>query len=291
MSHPSEALLLAFADDELDDERRREVDGHVRVCGLCRHALRDLEQAMSGLTVELALLDTAEPAGWQSLIVPREARLGRSASVEELPAATAAPRRTASRTSATAHAGRPTRTFVPLRWAAALLLVVGGGAAAMAVPRWRGAAAHLVSPTASVPEVRAVASTAVADVAMSSAAVSILPSGGEATVALTSTAGGGDGRVLVEVSDRSDVQVTVSTATSERMTPRFTSADGRLGVQLAGHGSLVRVALPATLRSARITHDGATIVTISGDAITPTAARTSGVILAGMGQRQAKERR
>ena len=279
MSHPSEALLLAFADHELEGDRRRQVEAHVQVCGLCRHALRDVEQAMAGLTVELALLDTAEPAEWQSLVAPPRTGRAGSTSLDALPV-TGATRPRATRALAPARAARPSQTQVSWRWAAAMLLVIGGGAAAMTAPRWRQIVvtpAEAAAPVSGTPAARAVA---LADVAMSSAAVSILPVGGEATVVLTSTAGGGDGRVLVELSDRSDVQVTVSIATSEHATPRFTSAEGRLAVQLTGHGSVVRVAIPATLRAARITYDGAPVVTVTDGAVAPSAARSSGILLA-----------
>ena len=291
MSHPSEALLLAFADHELEGDRRREVEAHVQVCGLCRHALHDVEQAMAGLTVELALLDTAEPAEWQSLVAPARAGRTSSPSLGRSPLFGAASRTSATRALAPAHAARSSRAHVSWRWAAALVLVVGGGAAAMGAPLWRRAAvipAEQVGPEAGAPVARAVAPAADA---MSSAAVSILPVRGEATVVLTSTAGGGDGRVLVELSDRSDVQVTVSTAISEHATPRFTSAEGRLAVQLTGHGSLVRVAIPATLRAARITYDGAPVVTVTDGAVAPSAARSSGIVLAARGETDGAEPR
>ena len=38
MPHPSEAALIAFADDELDARARGEVAAHMDGCGLCRHA-------------------------------------------------------------------------------------------------------------------------------------------------------------------------------------------------------------------------------------------------------------
>jgi hypothetical protein len=276
MSHPSEELLLAFADGELEGDRRREVEVHVKVCGLCRHALRDLEQAMSGMKVELALLDAAEPAEWGTHALPRATRPGRSGSLGSRASALSANRRVHGSPRAGVATGRS------MRWATVLVLLIGGGAAAMVAPRWQRnqapvpASAFAATRAAAAPRTPVVP---VAEIAQSSAAVSILPVGGEATVALTSVAGTADARVFVEVSDRSDVQVTVSTATSEHATPRFTSAEGRLAVQLTGRGAEVHVALPATLRRARITHDGATVISVSGGAVVPAIARTSGVLL------------
>ncbi len=278
MSHPSEELLLAFADGELAADARREVEVHVQTCGLCRHALRDLEQAMSELKVDLALLDAAELAEWGTHAPPRTTRPRSNGSL--------ASRTPASALSANRSALEGARTGVAtgraMRWAAVLVLVIGGGAAAMVAPRWPRAEAPAPTPGFTQSQARVEPRTPVipaADVAQSSAAVSILPLSGEATVALTSVVGTADARVFVEVSDRSDVQVTVSTATSEHAIPRFTSAEGRLAVQLTGRGAVVRVALPATLRAARITHDGATVVTVKEGAVVPAIARTSGVLL------------
>ncbi len=288
MSHPSEALLLAFADHELEGAQRREVEAHVQRCDLCRHALREVEQAMAGLTVELALLDASAPGEWQAPAAIAPARRGGGES---------SPSRVGAGERMRAHPAsvwRPVRTtpaarrVAPLRWAAALVLVVGGGAAAMSAPTWFASA----SPApAVVTERTATAAPPAASTAVSSAAVSILPAGGAATVVLTSAPGASDGRVIVEVSDRSDVQVTVTTATSEHATPRFTSAEGRLAVQLTGKGALVRVAIPATLRAARITHDGATVVSVADGVVAPAEARVEGIRLAAPGESAHAEQR
>lgn len=281
MSHPSEAQLLAFVDRELEDARRREVEAHVRSCDLCRHALRDVEQAMAGMAVELALIDTEEPARWQPVVTVQrtDRRAGRGVARERSTSFAATP----VPADASRHAARPlrpmrvaaARTPGLLRWAAVLLVIVGGGAAAMTAPRWFSREA--------VPAADAIVAAPVAapsaNVATSSAAVSILPVAGEATVVLTAGPGGGDGRVVVELSDRSDVQVTVTTAASEQATPRFTSADGRLAVQLAGRGALVRVAVPAALRAARVTYDGKTVATVADGVVAPDEARSTGVAL------------
>ena len=66
MPHPSEALLIAFADDALDAAEHRETAAHVEACGVCRHALRDLRDAMAALKVEVALVDTIEPDAWRA---------------------------------------------------------------------------------------------------------------------------------------------------------------------------------------------------------------------------------
>lgn len=288
MSHPSEAQLLAFADRELEGSHYREVEAHVRGCDLCRHALRDVEQAMAGLAVELALIDTEAPAGWPA--VAAADRTDRRGAAYELPSESSPSFGSATVPSGGrgqgardrgARALRPvratpsSRAAFSLRWAAVLLAIVGGGAAAMVAPQWFGRAATRVESAPAAAPVH----TSIAETATSSAAVSILPVAGEATVVLTAGAGSGDGRVVVELSDRSDVQVTVSTAASEHATPRFTSAEGRLAVQLTGRGALVRVSIPATLRTARITYDDKTIATVSDGVVAPAEAGESGVAL------------
>lgn len=278
MSHPSEALLLAFADHELEGAQLREVEAHVQRCDLCRHALREVEQAMAGLTVELALLDASAPTEWHGPTANAPSRpRGRESLVSGSRDADAARARQPL-------VWRPARTtpaprrVAPLRWAAVLMLVAGGAAAAMSAPRWF-ASSPSASPAAA--ERATVVTPTAASAAVSSAAVSILPAGGTATVVLTTGPDASDARVIVELSDRSDVQVTVTTATSERATPRFTSADGRLAVQLTGKGAVVRVAIPANLRAARITHDGATVVTVADGVVAPAEARVEGIRLAG----------
>ena len=287
MSHPSEAELIAFADGELNRDRRRMMDVHLSGCGLCRHALRDLEGAMVGLTVELALIDAAEPSAWrmpasasdQRPASPRspQGRATTSTHARRRPLSLHATPSSDPRRGERAPAGLPRIQVVTMRWAAALVLVVAGGAAAMVAPRIRGMLGS--PPEVAVPATGAPAAGAVTPTASAAAAVSILPERGEATVALTSRPGGGDGRVMVRVSDRRDVQVTVTAALDAGTLPRFTSADGRLEVQLVGRGSVVQVELPSSLRSARVTYEGRTIITVRGTDVSPASARTTGVVL------------
>ncbi|MBK6455882.1 MAG: hypothetical protein IPF87_07365 [Gemmatimonadetes bacterium] len=269
MPHPSEAALIAFADDELDAGARGEVVAHLDGCGLCRHAVRDLREAMGALAVETALVDTVEPASWRD----RPATLPRAAG-HRLSLVGAGLPRDASRPVLT-----PRRSVRAARWAAALLLLAGGGAAAMTAPRWtrllRGDAVRATTAVAATP-----ATTSNAPVRLTAAAaVSVLPIDGAATVSLLSGAVDRDARVIVHVSDRRDVQVTVTTPTSADRVPRFLTGDGRLEVQLAGVGSVVEVDFPSSLRDARVTHDGRAIVTVRGGAILPLEAATTGVSL------------
>lgn len=287
MSHPSEAVLIAFADGEIDHDRRRVVDAHLQRCGICRHALRDLEGAMAGLTVELALVDAAEPSGWRAT---RGAPDPRAVSARSNAAAASpggarrpralslhAPRAAVSGGGKRAAAGGLRGHGVAMRWAAALVFVVAGGATAMVAPRWRSMLES--SPADAAPTNVARVAAPATSAPTAAAAVSILPERGEATVALTSRMGVGDGRVMVRVSDRRDVQVTVTASIDSGSLPRFTSADGRLDVQLSGHGSVVQVEFPSSLRSARITHDGRTIVTVRGSEVSPASAGTTGVVI------------
>ncbi|MCC6930456.1 MAG: hypothetical protein IT359_15830 [Gemmatimonadaceae bacterium] len=291
MPHPSEALLIAFADETLDAEGHRETAAHMATCAVCRHALRDLREAMAALKVEVALVDTREPDAWRAGGRWRESSIASDATRVRPLAGNA---RTKLSDRGAASRGWWGSASVAMRRAAAVLLVVGGGAAAMTAPRWR----HLLSRNDSATPVTASASTAAIDVPVApaplsapAAAVSVLPVDGEALVSLlempapAATANEpsqSPARMVVRVSDRRDVQVTVTStprgAGSERV-PRFLTGDGKLEVQLAGAGAVVEVEFPSTLRSARVTHDGRTVVSVRGTTVVPGEAAAAGILL------------
>lgn len=283
MSHPSEGELLALVDGALDEASRRRVQVHVQGCVACRQARHELEQALRGVTVELALVDAGEPAAWRSgdaTPLPR--------TIDEAPRAPEN-RHRRWEPSRTALPGRSsfalTRAPSATRWAALLLVLVAGGATAMVAPRWGAwrttASAHDADATSAAPP----SASLPVPVATRAAAVSFLPEGARAMVALSSAglSTGAEGRVRVGLSDRLDVQVTVTTIADPvgptQAAPRFASADGRLDVQLPGGAVEVLVELPAALRSARITHDGRTIVTVQGGEVRPAGATAEGVAL------------
>jgi hypothetical protein len=285
MSHPSEGELLALADGALDDAGRRRVQVHVQGCAGCRQALRELEQAMRSVTVELALVDAGEPAAWRSgdatpVALPRD---------DAPRTRDGAPRRWEPSRAAGPFSRR--RSPSATRWAALLLVLVASGATAMIAPRWSAWRTPAAATEASAASAAAPASVPVL-AATTAAAVSILPDGGRVMVALSAGAqatgdqtprglpAAGDGRVRVRLSDRLDAQVTVTTTAGAATAPRFASADGRLDVQLPARATEVLVELPATLRSARITYDGRTIVTVSAGEVQPAQATAGGVVLA-----------
>ena len=287
MPHPSEALLIAFADDALDAAEHRETAAHVEACGVCRHALRDLRDAMAALKVEVALVDTMEPDAWRAGGPWRAPSAAGEAPRTLTPVAR---ERALPREAGASRRGWWGGASSVMRRAAVALLVVGGVAAAMTTPRWR----HLLvrDDTAPAASARAASATGDAPVAAAalptaSAAVSVLPVDGEAVVSLLempspATPGGSPARVVVRVSDRRDVQVTVTSATrpaaSERV-PRFLTSDGKLEVQLAGEGAVIEVDFPSTLRGARVTHDGRTVVSVRGTTVLPGEAAAAGILL------------
>jgi hypothetical protein len=260
-------MLLAYSDHELTSDERRRVATHVNGCELCRHALRDLRDAMGALAVETALLDAREPRDWSE---PAHAGRPRAAR----PLSTVGP--------SLSLGGAPRRTaWRAARWAAVLVVVVAGGAAAMAVPRWR---ALLVGPPATPTVVESRGRDAAPPATMTSAAVAVVPVRNEATVALASTMSGAPGSVRVVVSDRHDVQVTVATPSGDRTSPsadlpHFLSSEARLDVQLSAAGGDVQVDVPSTLGTVRVTHNGETIVVVHAGRVSPAAA-TSGVAIA-----------
>ena len=265
MSHPSEPMLLAFADDELDAAERRDVVAHVARCEPCRYALRDLQGAMRAMSVELAMVDAEEPIAWRSIPTARRPRPARASLLPD----SARQRRTFA-----------ARTWTPMRWAAAMLLVAAGGAAAMSVPSWRRAVlarTETVVPIA--PHRSSIVPAVPVAAASSSAAVSVLASQGKAIVALTTAGVSGDARVLVTLSDRPDVQVTVATPVDAATVPHFISGDGRIEVQLTGDHPVVRIDVPTSLRSLRVLHDGSDIITVQGAKIRPASAASTGVLV------------
>lgn len=304
MPHPSEALLLAFADDALDADAHRETAAHLAACEACRLALRELREAMAALKVEVALVDTREPDAWHaggSWRAPSASPVSSTSGDPGRLPASARPLAPVGREvplargHGTARRGWWGSTSVAMRRAAVALLVVGGGAAAMTAPRWR----HLLvgeKSVASAPAIAAPGSAPAATAALPapSAAVSILPVDGEAIVSLletsssaaamaaTAAAAPTPARVVVRVSDRRDVQVTVTStsrpAARDRV-PRFLTGDGKLEVQLAGEGDVVEVEFPSTLRAARVTHDGRTVVSVHGATVLPAEAAGAGILL------------
>lgn len=319
MPHPSEAILLAFADDELGPAERDQVSAHVHGCGVCRHALRDVREAMAAVRVEAAIIDAAEPASWRDAAQPplRPARPAapRHRSLAALDGAPPAGRAARGarpgdqtgrerRGSATADApardaaggrfavwGMGRARVVALRWAAILAVFVAGGATAMLAPRWGallgGDDASDDRATSSAPASAAGAAPAALRTA---AAVSVLPRDGRATVVLQpgalAPAMAGDASpaaapamLVVKVSERADVQVTVTSPLASAEAPRFRTADGRLDVALAGNESQVEVEVPATLGEAHIVLGTRTLVTVRAGVVAPQQASTTGVPL------------
>jgi len=287
MPHPNEAMLIAYADDELETFARREVHVHLEGCGLCRHALRDLRDAMEALRVETALVDSGEPVAWRSGPVWRPRPASRHAP-RESPVPGLAPtvdneRKVHPLTPALARPlMRPlVRRIAPLRWAATLMLVVGGAAAAMTAPQWRRVLGDVRAGNSPPPSVVTPEASTMPTVARATrAAVSVVPSGDKAIVALSGGEGASDRRVIVRTSDRVDVQVTVTSAANAEEMPHFVSGEGRLDVQLAVTSSMIVVEVPATLHVAQVTFDGRAVVSVRRGVISPARAAAEGVSLA-----------
>lgn len=313
MPHPSEVMLLAFADDELGPADRAQVSAHVQGCGVCRHALRDVRDAMAAVRVEAAIIDASEPASWRDAAEP-PVRPARPPSAGPWPLTSVGDVLPADRSARTAHSHAakgvarrgPSRAKVAsgdgaasglaawwgaraprataLRWAAILLVFAAGGATAMLAPRWR-ALLGLQAPEGTLPSATSPAPDAgTAPAAMrTAAAVSVLPRDGSATVVLqpgpSDPSAASPAVLVVTVSERADVQVTVSMPLAADAAPRFRTADGRLDVALAGNESRVEVEVPSTLGEAHIVFGTRTLVTVRGGVVTPQLASTTGVPL------------
>jgi Putative zinc-finger len=309
MPHPSEAMLLAFADEELAPAERDQVSAHVQVCGVCRHALRDVRDAMAALRVEAAIVDGAEPASWREAVHPplRPARpesarrrppMSREESVHaargvRIGAASGRARfswASAGVASGDDDAGHrsigrigPSR-IVAFRWAAILLVFVAGGATAMLAPRWRALLGVDATAREGVTALAAAPGAGAGPSALrTSAAVSVLPRAGSATVVLQPGVSAGaamPAMLVVHVGDRADVQVTVTSPLASPEAPRFRTADGRLDVALAGNESRVVVDVPATLGETHIVLGTRTLVTVRAGVVSPQQASTTGIPLA-----------
>lgn len=282
MPHPSEALLLAYADDDLGVPERAQVVTHVERCAVCRHALRDVREAMAAVRVEAAIIDAGEPVAWREAVRPPVRPL-RPAPNREGTQATPHVAETHARREAQPPRSSRAASIVPLQWAAALLLFAAGGAAAMVAPRWRalfgGTAVVEGQPATRGPSPDAASALATAEVRLSAAAVSVAPSDGSVTVALRPQDEAFAGHLVVRTSARADVQVTVSTPARSTMVPRFSSSEGRLDVSLAASGTRVEVEVPATLRDAQVLMGGRAMVTVRGGVVFPREAASVGVAL------------
>lgn len=313
MPHPSEALLLAFADDELGPAEAAQVSAHVQGCGVCRHALRDVRDAMAAVRVETAILDAAEPASWRDVARP-PVRPARPSPPRQH---AAAPEPSSAVALGAAADGRPVREtgrlgravgggagiadargashrgewgarrpfgHVALRWAAILLVFVAGGATAMLAPRWRALVGGSADGEPRATSVAPAPAAAPSEALRTAAAVSVLPRDGRATVVLQPGRSGRDvpaspAVLVVTISDRADVQVTVASPLASAGAPRFRTADGRLDVALAGDESRVEVEVPAALAEGHIVHGTRTVVTVRGGLVVPRQASTTGVPL------------
>ncbi len=315
MPHPSEAMLLAFADDQLAPAERDQVSAHVHGCGVCRHAVRDVRDAMAAVRVEAAIIDAAEPASWREVARPPVRPARPSAARQWSAPGTATAARGAQRSARPGEGrGRDRRSgggdhgmgddapasgrtswpgawpgawprTAALRWAAILLVFVAGGATAMLAPRWRallGVAPEGGDRTTAA--ARASGSAPAAAPLRTAAAVSVLPRDGSATVVLQPGVMPADpstppALLVVKVGERADVQVTVTSPLSSAEAPRFRTADGRLDVALAGRESRVEVEVPASLGEAHIVFGTRTLVTVRAGVVAPQQAASTGVPL------------
>jgi len=114
MQHVDDAMLVAYADDALDEGARAEVEAHLVTCAECRARVEE-ERTLTQRAA--AVLDTSVPAG--EAVMPAFAEiLRRSEQPDTTPSGSARSRRSRS------------WSMPPLAWAA--MLVVGIGAAYIA---------------------------------------------------------------------------------------------------------------------------------------------------------------
>jgi anti-sigma factor RsiW len=252
IDHPSDAHLVSYMDDELPPEQREDVRRHIASCLVCRKAIEDLATWSVQVGRAAHEMDREEPSRWRAPTTPLMP--GRR------PSERATPRRLPRQT---------------VRWAATILVVAGGVASAAIVgPIVRRAflerqpapeAARMTGVPDSVPPVTV-------------GSIGLPPVNDAFTVEL-SEAGVGS-RVVVHLTDRSDVGVRLSADSSQAATPRYTTGDGRVLVQLAQRVVIVNVEFPRGIREGRVVAGGRVLARVADARVEPDSAATRGIEIA-----------
>jgi hypothetical protein len=260
IEHPSDAHLVAYMDDELPAEQGDDVRRHLSTCLTCHRTVEELATLSMQVARDAQALDDTEPARWRTPASP-------SSPVDAIRV------RHASERSVRHSSPRMPRHVV--RWAATVLLVAGGVASAAIVgPRIRSVLTGEKSPDDApriLPAPPPVTPTPVGSIALS-------PAAGEFTVEIAEAGAGS--RVVVELSDRSDVGVELRSDSSQVATPRFRTGDGRVLVQLAQRVVIVNVQFPRGIRSGRVVAGGTVIARVADARVDPANAATTGIAIA-----------
>lgn len=247
--HPARDVLLAHADGELSDLEERDIARHVETCMDCDRVVAGLQAGSTVFSDALQVVDSVEPAHWA----------GPSTDSAVRDDADALSLRPSARFPSSGELRRsPARitSSGPLRWAAGILLLAGATVSAAIV------GSYMLSETRD-------ATATVAEPARDAAAVAavmVTPLGGEIRVAVSGA--GADSRLFVTFADRADASVAVEGAVS----PRFRVEDGRVDLELEGAAAVVRLTLPASLRTATVTTNETVIATVRDGQVQPAAA-------------------
>ncbi len=244
--HVDEGILQAYADGELADAERGEVELHLRICLACRAAMAELQSLARDFSGAVELLQPAERG---SIYAPADTRRPRRGGAvrRALPRAAVFLVGVAA-AAAAATPGSPVRGWVE-RWSAT------SAPAVQALPPERAA---LPAP-APVPE----------------AGVSVEPLDGAVRVALRGAADEVLVRAEVVEGPRAGVYAVGTAATA-----RFRTAPGAIEVD-GVEGGEVRVELPRAARSASVTVNGREYVRKEADQLrlsVPSADRSTSSI-------------
>lgn len=253
MTHPGRDVLVAHVDGELPDRETADVARHMETCAVCRTVTAEIREVAGAFATVLNAVDSNEPAAW-----PRSASV-KAAAVVTAPDARPLPLRRET------PVARPAGDS-GLRWAAGILLVSGAAVSAAIFGD------RLISgtPERGVPAAASAADeVADANVAM----VMVDPQNGMLRVALTRAGAGST--VHVALADGPAASVAVEGAES----PHFTAVAGRVQLDLGSSVAAVRLTLPYGLRTATVTLDGATIISVDGDVVSPADVLERGVRL------------
>jgi hypothetical protein len=250
IDHPSDADLVAYMDEELSPEQREDMRYHIASCLSCRKSVEVLATWSVQVGHAAHEMDRDEPSRWRAPAT--------------LPIA--GPRLTVS--SSTRRLPRQT-----IRWAATILLVAGGVASAAIIgPIVRNA----LSERRPAPETTIrVTSSADSAVPVTVGSIALTPVSGEFTVDLAEAGPGS--RVVVQLTDRSEVGVRVSSDSSQTSSPRFRTGDGRVLVQLAQRVVNVNVDFPRGIRDGRVVSGGRVLARVADARVEPDSATTRGI--------------
>lgn len=252
-SHPSDELLLQFAEGAVAAAHATAIAAHLRTCARCASITSEIARARAILQAALLRLDASEPPSWQAFAtVAAPARASR-ATAERRSLLHAPPT-----LSVTVRRVRRMSTRV----AAAVTLIAGVSYAAVYL---RGRLS--VTGPQSVPMSHAAPRHATTTIQQPTPSADFV-------VRIDSAAG--DSRVVIDVVNVGDaVRVEVRGARD----PHFESTNDALNVGLRRERATIHVTVPPRVTSLRVIANGREVARVNEGRVAPVMAERQGVVL------------